>query len=402
MHRFAPLASLLALIVPHPTHAGEWEVGGEVAAELRVFPDEPAFPGQLEDFQPSGVFVGDVRWTSDDGRHQFVAIPFFRWDGEDQDRTHADLREGYYRYAGDEWELLVGAVKVFWGTAESRHLVDVINQTDAVEDLDEEDKLGQPMVKVGFLRDWGQLEFFVLPYFRERTFSGERGRLRFDPPIDVDNPVFDDADEEWNTDFAVRYSHYIGSVDFGLSGFSGTSREPGFQLGIDPQSGVTLRPVYDQINQVGLDAQYTRDAWLWKFEGIVREGQGETFAAAVAGFEYTFFGVSNNGADLGILAEYLYDGRDEDFSVPPTPLDNDLFVGARYALNDIQDTAILAGVITDLNDGSSSGLIEAERRFGNNWTAALEARIFYAVDDDNLLSAFEDDSLLSVSVTRFF
>ena len=44
--------------------------------------------------------------------------------------------------------LLVGAAKVFWGTAESRHLVDIINQTDAVEDIDEEDKLGQPMVKV--------------------------------------------------------------------------------------------------------------------------------------------------------------------------------------------------------------------------------------------------------------
>ena len=402
MHRLAPLASLLALIVPHPTHAGEWEVGGEVAAELRVFPDEPAYPGQLEDLQPSGVFTGDIRWTSDDGKHQIVAIPFFRLDGEDNERTHADLREGYYRYAGDQVELLIGAAKVFWGTAESRHLVDIVNQTDAVEDLDEEDKLGQPMVKVGVLRDWGQLELFVLPYFRERTFPGTRGRLRFDPAIETENPIFDDADEEWNTDFAVRYSHYIGSVDFGLSAFSGTSREPGFEVGFDPQTGVSLRPVYDQINQFGIDGQYTQDAWLWKFEGIVREGQGDTFAAAVAGFEYTFFGVTESGADLGILAEYLYDGRDEGFDVPPTPLDNDLFLGARYALNDTQDTSILAGTITDLNDGSSSGLIEAERRFGANWTAELEARFFYSVEGDNLLAAFQNDDLLTIRVTRYF
>ena len=83
-------------------------------------------------------------------------------------------------------------------------------------------------------------------------------------------------------------------------------------------------PTYDEITQGGVTAQYTQDAWLWKFEGIVRSGHGDTFAAAVGGFEYTFFGITDAGADLGVLVEYLYDGRDE-VEAPPTTQENDVF-----------------------------------------------------------------------------
>ncbi|MEO1657047.1 MAG: hypothetical protein AAFR65_04950 [Pseudomonadota bacterium] len=401
MRAVRTLAAMAAL-TPALASAGEWEFGAEIAGELRTFVKEPTFDEQLSDFQPSTVVLGDVRWTSDNGKHQFVAVPFYRLDGEDDERTHADLREGYYRYAGNNVDILVGAAKVFWGVAESRHLVDIVNQTDAVEDIDEEDKLGQPMVKVSFLKDWGTIDVFALPYFRPRTFPGSRGRLRFDPVINDDDPIYEDADEEWNTDFAIRYSHFFGSFDVGISGFTGTSREPSFSFSPDglDENGL-LVPFYDQINQVGVDVQYTNEAWLWKFEGIVREGQGDTFAATVAGFEYTFFGVTESGADLGVLVEHLYDGREE-FIAPPTASDNDLFYGARYALNDFQDTSILIGAITDLENGSSSGLVEAERRFGQNWTGEFEARFFYNVDDEDLLNAFRDDSVITLRVTRFF
>lgn len=382
-------------------HAGDWEFGASVGAELRLFPEDPAFSGQLETYQPSLLIEPDIRWESEDRKHQFVLVPFARIDGEDDERSHADLREGYYRYIGDDYEVLVGATKVFWGVAESRHLVDIINQTDAIEDIDEEDKLGQPMVKATFLRDWGQLDFFYLPYFRERTFPGEEGRLRFPVVIDTDTALYENDDEEWGPSFAARYSHYIGSWDVSASLFHGISREPRFVPTLAADNSPQLTPIYDDITQFGITAQYTNESWLWKFEGIVREGQGDTFAATVAGVEYTFFGVTQSGADLGVLAEYLYDGRNQ-IDAPATPLDNDLFLGARYALNDIQDTSILAGAITDLENGSLSGLIEAERRLGQNWTAELEGRFFTNVDDQNLLSAFKEDSALTFRLTRYF
>lgn len=389
-----------ALVFVTPAAAGELEISSDIGLEVRTFFEDPVFPEQFETFQPSLILNTEIFYESEDRRHQFVVQPFVRLDSQDDERTHVDLREAYYRYAGDEFDLLLGVSKVFWGVTESRHLVDIINQTDGVEDIDEEDKLGQPMVKLSLLKDWGQLDLFMLPYFRERNFPGVEGRLRTPLIVDTDTAIYEDDDEENHVDVAARYSNFFGSWDVGVSVFHGTSREPRFVPGgtiADPR----FIPAYDQITQAGLDIQYTKDAWLWKFEGIVREGQGDTFTAAVAGLEYTFFGVSESGADLGVLVEYLYDDRDE-IEAPITPQDNDLFYGARYALNDIQDTSILAGAISDVEDGSTSGLVEAERRLGENWKGELEARFFLNVDDQNLLNFFEQDSHLTLRLTRYF
>ncbi|MEM6650051.1 MAG: hypothetical protein AAF603_07360, partial [Pseudomonadota bacterium] len=367
LSRNVGIAMTATLFIPTTGNAGEWEFGASIGAELRTFVEEPRLPEQFDTFQPSLVLEPDIRWESENRQHQVVILPFARIDGQDDERTHVDLREGYYRYSGDGYEILAGAAKVYWGVTESRQLVDIINQTDAVEDIDEEDKLGQPMVKASFFQDWGQLDFFYLPYFRERTFPGIEGRPRFSFPIDIDNALYEDDDGEWAPSFAARYSHFIGAWDISLNAFHGTSREPNFVFQSQGENAPIAVPLYNEITQVGATAQYTNDAWLWKFEGIVREGQGDTFGAVVAGLEYTFFGVTDSGADLGVLVEYLYDGREE-FFAPPTPLENDIFLGGRYTLNDIQDTAILAGAITDTEDGSISGLIEAQRRFGQNWT----------------------------------
>ena len=389
--------------------AGEWDFGAEVAGEVRYFPVEPRFPGQFEHWQPSLILQPDLRWENDNGKHQLVIIPFGRIDAEDDERTHFDVREAYYRYVSDnDWTLLIGAAKVFWGTAESRHLVDIINQTDAVEDIDEEDKLGQPMVQLSLLKDWGQLDFFVLPGFRTRTFPGTSGRLRFGLPADTDDPIFERDARRGAVDYAARYSNYFGDWDVGLSVFHGTSREPRFAIS---PSNSDLLPVYDRITQGGADIQYTSGAWLWKGEAIVRAGQGDTFFASVAGVEYTLYQIFGKSWDLGLLAEYLYDGRDEGFvaepfgltsAAPVTVSQNDVFAGARLALNDTQDTSMLAGVTVDADDQSMSMFIEAERRLGENWTAEFESRLFFNVDPTNIADAFRDDDLLTVRLTRYF
>lgn len=404
----AAIAAMAAL-APSPALAGEWDVGGEVAAELRYFPNDPVFPGQLEHFQPSFTVQPDIRWETEDRTHQVVVIPFVRVDGQDDERTHFDLREGYYRYNDDAgWSLTLGAVKVFWGRTESRHLVDIINQIDAVEDVDEEDKLGQPMANLTLLNDWGTLDLFVMSGFRDRTFPGVDGRPRFGLVVDTDNPIFTRDWERGAVDVAARYAHYIGNWDFGVSVFHGTSREPRFAIdGV----GQRILPVYDKITQGGIDLQYTKDAWLWKLEAIVREGQGDVFFAGVGGFEYTLYQIFGTNADLGLLAEYQYDGRDEGFvledfgptlAAPVTFADNDVFAGARLALNDTQDTALLAGVTVDANDQFMGVFIEAERRFGVSWTAELEARLFLNPDPGNAAFPIRDDDFITFRLTRYF
>ena len=65
-----------------------------------------------------------------------------------------DIRELNYLLFGETWEVRLGVDKVFWGTTEFVHLVDIVNQTDLVEDVDGEDKLGQPTVNLSVPSDW--------------------------------------------------------------------------------------------------------------------------------------------------------------------------------------------------------------------------------------------------------
>ena len=399
MNSTKPLATVaLALTtVGASLEADEWEVTGFVGVESRTFWEDERFANQDDGFNASLHVQPELYWRSDDGRQRVSLVGFGRYDNQDDERSHLDLREAYWGYEGEGWDVSAGLGKVFWGVAESRHLVDVINQTDLVEDIDGEDKLGQPMVNVNLDRDYGRFELYVMPWFRERTFPGTEGRFRSVLPVDTDDPIYESRDKDRHTDVALRYSHYFGDVDVGAYVFDGTSREPNFVVA---DEGDSLIPVYEQMTQAGVDLQYTRDSWLLKLEGIRRETDRDTFNAAVAGLEYTFFGVVNQAADVGVLFEYLYDGRDE--LAPPTVFDDDVFVGARLALNDSSDTSLLAGAVIDTETHETFFNLEAERRFGDNITVDLRLRAFSNAEPGEALYSFEQDDYLQLRVSWYY
>ena len=374
------------------------KIDGSIGTEFRFFFEDPLYPGQLGTFQPSLLLQPELFHETADGKHQFRLAPYLRYDGEDSRRTHFDLREANWRRIGDGWDLLAGIGKVYWGVAESRHLVDAINQVDGVEDIDEEDRLGQPMLNLNLVREWGTLSLFAMTGFRERTFPGSKGRLRSGLPVRDDDPVFESDLEHWYPEFALRYQHSLGGLDLGAHFMHGTGREPTFTLADDESF---LRPRYEIVNQAGIDLQYTSGAWLWKLEAIGREGHGSPFFAAVGGLEYTVFQIMESNADLGLLAEYLYDGRDAD--APPTAFENDVFAGARLALNDTQDTSLLLGAIVDPSDSTAAILVEAERRLGEHWKLELEARLFTgSTEDSATLRDLADDSFVALRISRHF
>ncbi|MBW2149143.1 MAG: hypothetical protein JRG73_11840 [Deltaproteobacteria bacterium] len=380
---------------------GAGEFSGFVAADVRVFADSPAFPEQQRNtVSPSLLFQPEYRYEWNDGKDRLTVVPFAHIEFDDEERRHFDLRELNWLHVGADWDLLVGVGKVFWGVTESRHLVNIINQTDLVEDPDEEDKLGQPMLKLALPRDWGTLTLFVLPRFRERTFPGRKGRLRGEIPVDTDRPVYDTSLEEWHLDLAARWTHTLGDWDIGLAHFWGTNREPRLLPDQDNAVRPVLIPRYDLIHQTSLDVQFTTGGWLWKLEAITRGGHGARFAALVVGFEYTFFGVFGTAADLGVLGEYLYDGRGDD--APATPFDDDVFVGARLALNDPQSTEVLAGAIVDRDTQATFANVEASRRFGDRWTIELEARAFINIQPSDVLFGLRRDDYVQIRVARYF
>jgi hypothetical protein len=277
--------------------------------------------------------------------------------------------------------------------------VDVINQTDLVENLDTEDKLGQPLFSVATVRDWGTLELFVLPGFRERTFPGKSGRLRTEPRVDTSAVRYESAAGRRHLDLALRYAASLGSLDLGLAHFHGTTREPRLLPARTASGEGVLVPLYEQINQTSLDAQFAWGSWLLKLEALRRTGQGDAFLAAVGGFEYTLVGVAGTACDLGLLTELHWDERGRDAL---TPFDRDIFTGARLALNDMAGTAVLAGVVADLAGSGGFVNIEASRRFGERWRLELEIRLFDGAEPDDLLRFVERDDYVGLELARYF
>lgn len=381
--------------------AQDFDLGGYIEAEARLFPYDPAFEDQDDTrFSPSIALVPELLYSWNGGNDTMVAKPFFRADAEDSERTHFDIRTLSWTRRAPDWDLVLGVDRVFWGVAESRHLVNIVNQVDLVEDIDEEEWLGQPMANLRYFSDFGAFDLFVLPGFRERTFPDDTARLRGSAPVIVDDARYESGAEQYHVDLAVRWRHTIDEMDIGFSHFHGTGREP--QLISETRAGRTvLVPYYAQIDQSAVDAQITTGSWLFKFEGLVRSGQGDRFAAAVGGFEYTITGVADTRADLGILAEYHFDGRSAE--APPTLFDEDVFVGMRYTLNDAAGTAILVGAIVDQSDQATLLTLEAEHRLSDAWKLEADVRFFVNVSDTApVLSGIARDDYVRLRLLRHF
>ncbi|MCH7474264.1 MAG: hypothetical protein IIA27_06285 [Gemmatimonadetes bacterium] len=154
------------------------------------------------------------------------------------------------------------------------------------------------------------------------------------------------------------------------------------------------------IDQVGVDVQWTGDAALLKLEAITRGGYGDRFVAATGGIEYTLYQLFSGNSDLGLLAEFMIDGRSPD--APLTVFDNDVFVGFRWALNDVHDTSILGGPVIDYETGEMLVLVEAARRLGDDWRFELEARIFANTADDAPTSGLKRDGFVTLRLSRYF
>jgi len=384
------------LLSPDVGLSATWR--GEIALEARGFIESPLDPAQHQsNLSLSGELEYHGQW--DDGRQSFTLRPFARIDQYDEDRTHVDLREAVWIFHDDGLEIRAGVNKVFWGVTEVYHLVDVINQTDVLENPDGEQKLGQPMLKVALERDWGNLDLFVMPWFRERRYPAIDGRPRSQPRVAHELSGYESEWERHHVDLALRWSRTLGDWDLGVAHFYGTGREPTLVPGIDADRLPVLVPHYEIVHQSSVDLQGVAGDWLWKFEAMHRSGQGASFFAATGGFEYTVYGIMEGSSDLGALVEVMWDERGDRAT---SPFNRDLFLGLRWVANDVDGSELLAGVVSDWNMGSRFFNVEASRRIGNSWKLGLQARLWSHVDDDDVLFGQRRDDYVELKATRYF
>ena len=383
----------------------EFEFSGRIGIESRSFTKPALNPGQNRS-TGSIVMEPKVYFESAQGSGwSFNFVPFFRIDSEDSNRSHGDLREAYFLLFGEagdasEWELRLGVDRVFWGVAESNHLVDIVNQTDLVEHPYGEIKLGQLMAHLTFSGDWGVAEIFALPHHRLRTFPGRDGRLRSEFVVENKQAIYESAAEEKHLDWAARYSHSIGYFDIGVSVFDGTSREPYLHV----RDGVLI-PHYDQIRQFGLDALMVAGPWLFKLEAIRRTGSRDLrceendYSAYILGGEYTLYSIFDSSVDLTLLGEWNKDERGANSTVN---LNNDYFLGGNFAFNDVQNTEITAAIVKDTELDTSALTVELDRRLSEHWGLKFEWVDFLKTDKTDISYSSRNDSYVALALTYNF
>ena len=391
--------AVLLLMAAAGAGAQPLELSGDLKLQGRWYPRSPAFPEQRS--STAGLVVEPTLYWEAAPATSFTLTPFYRYDSADSRGTQADLREAYMLMHGDwgenSWEFRLGVDRVFWGVAELHNLVDVVNQLDLLGHPRDRPKLGQPMAHVTISGDWGVAESFLLPYHRKRAFPGRAGRHRSGRPVDED-ASYESGAEERHVDLAFRYTNAVDSLDFGLSAFIGTSREPSFVVGRQSAAPV---PYYEQIRQFGIDAQLTTDPWLYKMEAVQRGGarnllgQEENYNAFNFGVERTLYAPFGSSADLTVLAEWHYDGRGRRAT---NAWANDLFVMGVLAFNDVQSTELVVGILGDLRHDSRSLNMELKRRLSDSWSMRLEGIVNLSVDRKDLTYDGRRDSFIGAEL----
>ena len=408
--RFCGAVAVLVFIVSGGAEAQSVDFSGDLSLQSRWFPEPPLFAEQRAG--SGGVVVEPTLYWDITETASFTFTPLYRYDSADSRRTHADLREAYLLMYGDwgdnSWELRLGVDRVFWGVVELHNLVDVVNQFDLIEHPREEAKLGQPMAYLTISGGWGIAEWLLLPYHRKRTFPGSGGRFRGPLPL-VDDALYESGDEERNVDLAARYSNSIGLLDFGLSVFTGTNREPAFvpdlRAGLPPGPATPFIPYYEKIRQLGVDAQLTTGDWIYKLEAIRRSGARnlagleEDYRAFILGLERNFYGVFGSLADVIVFAEWHDDSRG---ALATNAWANDLFVGAAISLNDVQSTEIIAGLLGDVSRDYRAFNLGLKRRLSDSWSLRLEIIAQLRVDPLDMTYLGRRDSFLGLDFTYSF
>jgi hypothetical protein len=351
---------------------------------------------------------------------------FARWDEQDSHRSSIDVQEALWTYAKQQWQVRAGVGQVFWGVTEGQHLVDIVNQRNYLESIDGDIKLGQPLVNVSFEQEQHLLDVYALPYFREQPFASNDGRLRL-PWVVEDEARYESGAKNKHIDAALRYQFNAQGLRLGLSAFSGTSREPLLQANIDPTKlsytgfvptgfvagyQPTLITYYPVIQQLGLDVQYIMGDWLWKLETIQRHGMGNVYITSDVGFEYTQVGAFGSVIDVGWLAEYLHDSRNNNAT---HSFEHDVLLGWRLAFNDTRSSELLTGVVIDIHSHEQAWKIKGSTRLYDNAKLSLEGRFFNTKQatpsafevlslqaSDHKLSVLSDDSFIRTELTIYF
>ena len=125
----------------------------KLIADFRLYPNSNA--GTIDSGQSLELNIDAYK---DFGATRAVLELVARFDDQDSGRRILDARQAYISSEIGAFEIYVGNRQEFWGKAESKNIVDVVNQQDGAADQGGAGKLGAPSLSVERYTEYGDLQ----------------------------------------------------------------------------------------------------------------------------------------------------------------------------------------------------------------------------------------------------
>lgn len=396
-----PSASLVALpffaasLVLCPLAQGQ-AVRGSLGAETQIYPDAPLYPDQNRDHVQVSAYA-TFNASADVGNARFDMELFGRIAPDAAREASGDVRQAFVRLPFGNAEVKAGILTEKWGVLEAWNPVDIINQSDLVEDFQGKVKLGQPGVLMTLPLGDATLSFFGTSIARERRFGRGEDRFQVLPATVIDQHFEGGRSSPTG---AIRVELPVGPVNVAVSQFLGTAREPVLSAVVGPTGLEGFRAFYDRISQTSVEAELVLGDSVIKTEVIHQHtDKGASWGGGV-GIETGFSKFASGPGDFTLYAEAYADSRADDAAV--TPFQRDVFLGARYTFNDTDDTLLELRNTHDLEWGSDLLELRASRRVLQD--AVFTFSLLKAANEarDPALSSLGRDTQIKLRLTQFF
>ncbi len=289
-------------------------------------------------------------------------------EAQHNDRTFMRLDELYLRYDFDNDMLSVGRDIKFWGSLEVRNVVDGFNPRDFRTDLFNGSKMGVYNITYSHYTETGEMSVILklanenqpmasLPYsyYFFPSFISYDGKVKtttehYRPSLFL--KYSGSTDTEYPLDYAFIYENGYDSQRY----FNTNTPE-----NLDPKRTTFGNPT--KFNQYAYIANkfmtyetLVVGATLIKLEALYAKVDDNAYVGDYShlglGVEHTLENFLQGDAGLGLIAEYYRydtyeDNKYNDLELFET-MQDDLFLGLRYSLNNANNTNIISGVIADM------------------------------------------------------
>ena len=312
----------------------------------------------------------ELDWKKSFENAQFAIKLKAVMDRDDKERRYVEFNDFYYKYKFEQSDFQIGRSTRFWGALEFYNHTDVFNTKDWLNDpLDFDNKIGA--WNVSYTKYFGDDEFSIIIKLHEekQRMQDTRSMYHF-YPLPYDDDLLTQQSRNRPSVF-IKYSGSSEDIQLDYSFI--------YENGYDEQRYITLidgklRQNAYLVNKLLGYATLVSGSTIYKTELSYTISDNEyvsDYAQLGIGLEHTLSGFWEQ-RDLGLLAEYYrYVSRDD------TKLGakefgklfaNDLILGFRLSMNDVEGSEIKGGMDVDFDNQEKLFFLSYDTRVFDTYT----------------------------------